>query len=129
MRYDLCYAAHQHLLCIPAGRRATGEVRVSEVVHGGISTTTPAVAPGATAAGGSVSGAGAFVNGGQSAATAVGGSLLALPAAATAAATAAAVAIAGLRAPLDGSASKPSAFHPLAGSKQKQVDKAHVCRA
>ena len=120
----LCCAGNQNLQCTSAGRRATGEARIGEVVHGGISTTTPAVASAATAVGGSVPGAGAILNGSQSAATAVRGSLPALPAAATAAAAA----IAGLRAPLDGSASKSSAFHPLAGSKQKQVGHAHVCQ-
>ena len=114
-----CCAGHQTVLCIPAGQRAAGEVNIGEVVHGGISTTTPAVGSAATAAGGSLPAAVAILNGSQSAATAVGGILPALPAAATAAAAA----IAGLRAPLEGSAS----FHSLAGSKQKQVCNAHIC--
>ena len=118
-----CCGGHQTVLCIPAGQRAAGEVNIGEVVHGGISTTTPAVGSAATAAGGSLPAAVAILNGSQSAATAVGGILPALPAAATAAAAA----IAGLRAPLEGSASKPNAFHSLAGSKQKQVRNAHIC--
>ena len=73
------------------------EPRVAELVHGGVSTAMAAVASGATAGG---------------------ANLPALPAAATAAAAA----IAGLRAPVDASATKGNALHSLNGlSKQKQV--------